>query len=324
MLWEQFGPPLRGFLARRVPPGVDADDLVQEVFLRVIRGLAALRSTDRPEAWLFQIARNALRDSLRAPSAARRTHGPPGRRPARRRRPSRRPSRGSRASAVLDGDDRPAGRTVSDRDHADVTAGGLAGGRRPPTRRLSLGHEVARAARPSAAASDVGDVLQHRGGRARGRLRLSQARSWGVWRTGGGDRWQVRRCAVRERRRARCVHRHRPSSSGAWPRIDAVRCWRGCHVPSRVVAHIARRYPNRRRVARRGLLRRARTRKHRGVLRPRCRSQGRRGGGLWVRRTSVRARNAGPDTPALLLTYRDVWQRRLAVHGCAIWPSRLD
>jgi RNA polymerase sigma-70 factor, ECF subfamily len=64
-LWEQFGPPLRGFLARRAPPGVDADDLVQEVFLRVIRGLATLRSTDRPEAWLFQIARNALRDSLR-------------------------------------------------------------------------------------------------------------------------------------------------------------------------------------------------------------------------------------------------------------------
>lgn len=65
-LWEEFRPPLRGFLARRVPPGVDADDLVQEVFLRVIRSLASLRSSDRPEAWLFQIARNALRDSLRA------------------------------------------------------------------------------------------------------------------------------------------------------------------------------------------------------------------------------------------------------------------
>jgi RNA polymerase sigma-70 factor (ECF subfamily) len=53
-------------LARRVPPGVDPDDLVQEVFLRVIRHAGTLRSTDRPEAWLFQIARNALRDSLRA------------------------------------------------------------------------------------------------------------------------------------------------------------------------------------------------------------------------------------------------------------------
>lgn len=65
-LWEDFAPVLRKFLARRVPPGVDADDLLQEVFLRVIRHLADVRSTDRPEAWLFQIARNAVRDSLRA------------------------------------------------------------------------------------------------------------------------------------------------------------------------------------------------------------------------------------------------------------------
>ena len=48
-----------------MPPGVDPDDLVQDVFLRVIRILASLRITERPEAWLFQIARNALRDSLR-------------------------------------------------------------------------------------------------------------------------------------------------------------------------------------------------------------------------------------------------------------------
>jgi RNA polymerase sigma-70 factor (ECF subfamily) len=57
---------LRAFLARRVPPGVEAEDLLQEVFVRVIRHLGTLRSTDRPEAWLFQIARNALRDALRA------------------------------------------------------------------------------------------------------------------------------------------------------------------------------------------------------------------------------------------------------------------
>jgi RNA polymerase sigma-70 factor (ECF subfamily) len=65
-LWASFAPPLWGFLARRVPPGVDADDLLQDVFLRVIQQLGKLRSTDRPEAWLFKIARNALHDSLRA------------------------------------------------------------------------------------------------------------------------------------------------------------------------------------------------------------------------------------------------------------------
>ena len=65
-LWEDFAPPLRAFLARRVPSGIDADDLLQDVFLRVVRHLGTLRGTERPEAWLFQIARNALRDALRA------------------------------------------------------------------------------------------------------------------------------------------------------------------------------------------------------------------------------------------------------------------
>jgi RNA polymerase sigma-70 factor (ECF subfamily) len=64
--WAEFAPTLRAFLARRVPPGVEAEDLVQDVFLRVIRHADTLRSADRPEAWLFQVARNALRDSLRA------------------------------------------------------------------------------------------------------------------------------------------------------------------------------------------------------------------------------------------------------------------
>jgi RNA polymerase sigma-70 factor, ECF subfamily len=65
-LWAEFSPPLRAFLARRVPPGVEPDDLLQDVFLRVVKHLPTLRSADRPEAWLFQIARNAVRDSLRA------------------------------------------------------------------------------------------------------------------------------------------------------------------------------------------------------------------------------------------------------------------
>lgn len=33
-LWADFAPPLRAFLARRVPAGVEPDDLLQEVFLR--------------------------------------------------------------------------------------------------------------------------------------------------------------------------------------------------------------------------------------------------------------------------------------------------
>jgi RNA polymerase sigma-70 factor (ECF subfamily) len=49
-----------------VPPGVEPDDVLQDVFVRVIKHIGSLRSSDRPEAWLFQIARNAVWDSLRA------------------------------------------------------------------------------------------------------------------------------------------------------------------------------------------------------------------------------------------------------------------
>jgi RNA polymerase sigma-70 factor (ECF subfamily) len=65
-VWAEFAAPLRAFVARRVPPGIDADDVVQEVFLRVVRHLPSLREADRMEGWLYQIARNALRDALRA------------------------------------------------------------------------------------------------------------------------------------------------------------------------------------------------------------------------------------------------------------------
>jgi RNA polymerase sigma-70 factor (ECF subfamily) len=66
LMWAEFAGRLRAFVARRVPPGIEPDDVVQEVFLRVMRHLPSLREADRIEAWLFQIARNALHDAMRA------------------------------------------------------------------------------------------------------------------------------------------------------------------------------------------------------------------------------------------------------------------
>ncbi len=43
----------------------DAEDLVQETFLRAGRGLAGLAESDAPRPWLFRILRNAFIDSLR-------------------------------------------------------------------------------------------------------------------------------------------------------------------------------------------------------------------------------------------------------------------
>ena len=65
LMWAEFAGRLRAFVARRVPPGIEPDDVVQEVFVRVMRHLPSLRDSDRIEAWLFQIARNALHDAMR-------------------------------------------------------------------------------------------------------------------------------------------------------------------------------------------------------------------------------------------------------------------
>ncbi len=65
LVWTEFAARLRAFVARRAPAGIEPDDVVQEVFVRVIRHLPSLRNTERIEAWLFQIARNTLRDAMR-------------------------------------------------------------------------------------------------------------------------------------------------------------------------------------------------------------------------------------------------------------------
>lgn len=61
-LWSEFHRPLRAFLARRARRDADVDDLLQEVFVRIHRRIDGLEDADRVDAWVFQIARNALID----------------------------------------------------------------------------------------------------------------------------------------------------------------------------------------------------------------------------------------------------------------------
>lgn len=62
--WSDVAARLRPFVAHRVPP-CDVDDVLQDVLLRMHRGLPALRQDDRFSAWMFQVARNAITDAGR-------------------------------------------------------------------------------------------------------------------------------------------------------------------------------------------------------------------------------------------------------------------
>jgi RNA polymerase sigma-70 factor (ECF subfamily) len=57
---------LRPFVARRVPSPADVDDVVQDVFLRMQRGLADVRDEDRFGPWVYRVARSAIADHRRA------------------------------------------------------------------------------------------------------------------------------------------------------------------------------------------------------------------------------------------------------------------
>jgi RNA polymerase sigma-70 factor (ECF subfamily) len=63
-LWSAFASPLRGFIARRVPPS-DREDVLQDVFIRVQRNIAEVEAAERLDAWIFRIARSAIIDRAR-------------------------------------------------------------------------------------------------------------------------------------------------------------------------------------------------------------------------------------------------------------------
>jgi RNA polymerase sigma-70 factor (ECF subfamily) len=66
-IWTEFGERLRAFIARRVDSDADADDILQDVFLRIHRHADTVKHHDRLVSWLFQVTRNAIVDYYRAP-----------------------------------------------------------------------------------------------------------------------------------------------------------------------------------------------------------------------------------------------------------------
>jgi RNA polymerase sigma-70 factor (ECF subfamily) len=65
-LWETFSRPLQQFIQRRVPDPHSAEDILQEVFLKIHTRIGTLHQHDRLTAWIYQIARNGIADYYRA------------------------------------------------------------------------------------------------------------------------------------------------------------------------------------------------------------------------------------------------------------------
>ena len=56
---------LRNFIRRRVPDRLDAEDVLQDVFYRLVEANRLLMPIDHVTGWLFRVARNRITDLLR-------------------------------------------------------------------------------------------------------------------------------------------------------------------------------------------------------------------------------------------------------------------
>jgi RNA polymerase sigma-70 factor (ECF subfamily) len=65
-LWEAFHTPLHGFIRKRVPDENVAEDLLQEVFLKIHLHIEELQDVKKLEGWMYQITRNAIIDFYRS------------------------------------------------------------------------------------------------------------------------------------------------------------------------------------------------------------------------------------------------------------------
>src|SRR5262245_8919397 len=62
---------LRNFIRRRVPDPHDAEDILQDVFYRLVEANRLLMPIDHVTGWLFRVARNRITDLFRKKMPAR-------------------------------------------------------------------------------------------------------------------------------------------------------------------------------------------------------------------------------------------------------------
>ena len=64
-IWNEVASQLRSFIRSRVRDHAAAEDILQEVFIKIHQKLPTVRASERLEAWVWRITRNAIADYFR-------------------------------------------------------------------------------------------------------------------------------------------------------------------------------------------------------------------------------------------------------------------
>lgn len=64
-IWKEYHDQLLDFIRKRVKDRSDADDILQEVFMKILSKIDTLKESDKLKNWLFQVTRNTITDHYR-------------------------------------------------------------------------------------------------------------------------------------------------------------------------------------------------------------------------------------------------------------------
>lgn len=64
-IWNEVASQLRSFIRSRVRDHAAAEDILQDVFIKIHKQLPTVRASERLEAWVWRITRNAIADHFR-------------------------------------------------------------------------------------------------------------------------------------------------------------------------------------------------------------------------------------------------------------------
>ena len=65
-VWETFHVPLQQFIRHRVSDDATAEDLLQDVFLKIHQHMETLKDVKKLESWIYKLTRNAIIDYYRS------------------------------------------------------------------------------------------------------------------------------------------------------------------------------------------------------------------------------------------------------------------
>lgn len=62
---EEFRTPLKGFISKRISNEQDAEEILQDVLIKIHTEIETLKNSERINAWIYQITRNTIIDFYR-------------------------------------------------------------------------------------------------------------------------------------------------------------------------------------------------------------------------------------------------------------------